>query len=56
MQLHHGRHWEAVNAAWNSTRGTIGPALECIERTSEALALLEPLSADATRCYLRAYI
>jgi hypothetical protein len=55
VQLHHGRHWAAVSAAWNSSRKTADPARECVERASEALALLDPLSAQATRCYLRAY-
>ena len=55
VQLHHGLHWAAVSAAWNSTRGTAQPARDCIERISEALALLDPLAAQATRCYLAAY-
>jgi hypothetical protein len=55
VQLHHGRHWAAVSAASNSSRKTADPARECVERGSEALAMLDPLSAQATRCYLRAY-
>ncbi|WP_169831872.1 hypothetical protein [Corallococcus exiguus] len=53
--LHHGRYWAAVSAAWNSSRNTAQPALDCVERVSEALALLDPLAANATRCYLSAY-
>ncbi|MCY1046852.1 hypothetical protein OV208_36445 [Corallococcus sp. bb12-1] len=53
--LHHARHWAAVSAAWNSSRNTAQPARDCVERASEALSLLDPLAANAARCYLSAY-
>jgi hypothetical protein len=59
-QLHHGRHWAAVSAAWNSPAGDpprdARAASECIDLATTALALAEPLSAKATRCYLRPYL
>jgi hypothetical protein len=59
-QLHHGRHWAAVSAASNSPAGDpprdARAASECIDLATTALALAEPLSAKATRCYLREYL
>ncbi|MBN8467389.1 hypothetical protein JYJ95_12770 [Corallococcus exiguus] len=44
-----------ASAAFNSSRNTAPPARDCVERVSEALSLLDPLAANATRCYLSAY-
>lgn len=54
IQLHYARHWAAVSASHNGERADA--AIECTEGASDALALLERISADATRCYLQAYL
>jgi len=53
VQLHYARHWAAVSASQNQSQANAASAVDCTERISEALPLLEALSADATRCYLQ---
>lgn len=56
VQLHFARHWAAVSASHNPSLTKAKPAVECTERITGALELIEPLSADATRCYLHAFL
>jgi hypothetical protein len=49
--LHHARHWAAISAVYHSSKA----ARQSIELTTQALNLLEPLSAQATRCYVDQY-
>lgn len=55
-QLHFARHWAAVSSSHNAALDGAGPGRACTELISGALALIEPLSADATSCYLRSYL
>lgn len=49
--LHHARHWAAISAVYHNSNA----ARQSIELTTQALNLLEPLSAQATRCYVDQY-
>lgn len=51
-QLHFARQWVAVSASSNEPAGGADPGRDCAQLISGALSLLEPLSADATSCYL----
>lgn len=51
-QLHFARHWVAVSASSNEPVGGADPGRDCAQLITGALSLLEPLSADATSCYL----
>lgn len=53
IQLHFARHWAAVSSSNSASQAGAGPGRDCTERISVALSLAEPLSADATSCYLR---
>jgi hypothetical protein len=50
--LHHARHWATISATYHNSQD----ALDSVDRTSEALALMEPLGAEAALCYMSAYI
>jgi hypothetical protein len=50
--LHHARHWATISATYHDSQD----ALDSVDRTSEALALIEPLAAEAALCYMSAYI
>jgi hypothetical protein len=54
-QLHHARHWETISAVYNARRGTAATAVECVDLVTAAVELSEPLSANATGCYMAAY-
>jgi hypothetical protein len=54
-QLHLARHWETISAVYNARRGTAATAVECVDLITATVELAEPLSADATHCYLAAY-
>ena len=49
--LHYARHWAAISAVYHNSKA----ARQSIELTTQALGLLEPLSAQATRCYVDQY-
>ena len=53
IQLHFARHWAAVSSGWNAARNGGEPGRACTALISDALSMLEPLSANATSCYLR---
>lgn len=53
IQLHYARHWAAVSSSSNVSQNGTNPGRDCTELLSVALSLTEPLSADATGCYLR---
>jgi hypothetical protein len=55
FQLHVARHWEAISAVYNRERGTAAAAVACIQPITAAAGLAEPLSANATGCYLAAH-
>jgi hypothetical protein len=55
FQLHVARHWEAISAIYNHNRGTAAPAVACVNPITTAIKLAEPLSSNATGCYLAAY-
>lgn len=50
--LHHARHWATISASYHTSQD----ALDSVDRTSEALALIDPLGAEAALCYMSAYI
>jgi hypothetical protein len=54
-QLHLARHWETISAVYNAVRGTAATAVECVDLITATVALSEPLSVNATHCYLAAY-
>jgi hypothetical protein len=53
--LHAARHWEAISAVYNRDREKVAAALACIGPITAAIELAEPLSADATGCYVAVY-
>jgi hypothetical protein len=48
--LHHARHWSIVSVAWHNS----ADARDSFELTTQALELIEPLGAQAGRCFMLA--
>lgn len=55
VALHYARHWETISAVYNARRGTAAVPVECVDLINAALEVAEPVSRDATGCYIRAY-
>jgi hypothetical protein len=51
MSLHYARHWAMISAVYHQS----ADARESYESTTEALDLIEPLGAQAGRCYMEAF-
>ncbi len=51
VNLHYARHWATISAVYHSSVD----ALDSFELTTQALNLIEPLGAQAGRCYMSAY-
>ena len=51
ISLHYARHWAIISASYHQS----ADARDSYEFTTEALALLEPLGAQAGQCYMEAY-
>lgn len=51
INLHYARHWCAVSAVYHASAA----ARASFELTTQALELLEPLGAQAGRCYMEHY-
>ena len=49
--LHHARHWASISAVYH----TSSSAKNSIDRTSEALTLMDSLGASAVACYVGFY-
>lgn len=52
VSLHYARHWAMISVVYHNS----ADALNSYELTTQALNLIEPLGADAGRCYMKAYI
>jgi hypothetical protein len=50
--LHHARHWATISAVYHSSKD----AMDSYELTTQALDLIEPLGAQAGRCYMSDYL
>lgn len=50
--LHHARHWATISVTYHLSK----EAKESFRLTSEALDLIEPLGAQAGRCYMNAFL
>jgi len=49
--LHHARHWASISAVYHASSS----AKNSIDRTSEALTLMDSLGASAVTCYVGFY-
>jgi hypothetical protein len=49
--LHHARHWASISAVYHGSSS----AKNSIDRTSEALTLMDSLGASAVTCYIGFY-
>ena len=51
ISLHYARHWAMISVVYHKS----ADARDSYELTSQALNLIEPLGAQAGRCYMQAY-
>ncbi len=51
VSLHYGRHWATISTIYHQS----ADAHRSFELTTEAVNLVEPLTAEGGRCYVRAY-
>lgn len=51
IYLHYARHWAAISASYHLSRN----ARDSYELTTRALELIEPLGAQAGRCYMSVF-
>jgi len=51
IYLHYARHWCGISAAYHAS----ADARDSFELTTQALELIEPLGAEAGRCYMESY-
>jgi hypothetical protein len=51
VNLHYARHWATISAVYHKS----ADARDSYELTTQALDLIEPLGAQAGRCYMSAY-
>jgi hypothetical protein len=51
VALHYARHWATISASYHGSLD----ARDSFELTTQALELIEPLGAQAGRCYMDAY-
>ena len=51
VNLHYARHWATISAVYHKS----ADARDSFELTTQALDLIEPLGAQAGRCYISAY-
>ena len=52
VSLHYARHWATISASYH----TSADARDSYELTTQALDLIEPLGAQAGRCYMEPYV
>lgn len=53
--MHYARHWETISAVYNRESETTAVAVECVDLTTAAIELAEPMATAATGCYMHAY-